>query len=233
MSDVEPIAWFSQLDKSLVDIAGGKGANLGELVRTGFPVPPGFVVTAPAYLDAMDAAGVRGRLSDLAADCGIPGSRTRPAELQALIRSAGMPPALRAAIVEAYAALGDEPFVAVRSSATAEDTASTSFAGMNETYTNVRGPDRLIARVIDCWASLFGPRVCAYRAMRQIADEPAIAVVVQRMVDAERSGVMFTVDPASGRAIASSSKDRSASARSWSEGRSNPTPTLSTRRDRR
>ena len=143
VSDVGPIAWFSQLDKSLVDIAGGKGANLGELVRSGFPVPPGFVVTAPAYLDAMDAAGIRGRLSDLAADCGTPRSRTRPAELQALIRSAGMPPALRAAIVEAYAALGDEPFVAVRSSATAEDAASTSFAGMNETYTNVRGPDRV------------------------------------------------------------------------------------------
>jgi pyruvate,water dikinase len=88
--------------------------------------------------------------------------------------------------------------VAVRSSATAEDTAATSFAGMNETFTNVRGDDELVERVVDCWASLFGARVCSYRATRHVTDEPAIAVVVQRMVDADRSGVMFTADPATG-----------------------------------
>jgi pyruvate, water dikinase len=109
-----------------------------------------------------------------------------------------MPDAVRLAVLEAYARLGDDEHVAVRSSATAEDTASTSFAGMNETFTNVSGTDELIERIVDCWASLWSPRVVAYRATHRLADEPAIAVVVQRMVDAHRSGVMFTADPASG-----------------------------------
>ena len=87
----------------------------------------------------------------------------------------------------------------MRSSATAEDTATTSFAGMNETFTNVAGDDELVARVVDCWASLFGERVVLVpRGAAACVDEPAIAVVVQQMVDAERSGVMFTADPATG-----------------------------------
>ena len=88
--------------------------------------------------------------------------------------------------------------VAVRSSATAEDSATTSFAGMNETFTNVEGETLLLERVVDCWASLFGARVLAYRSTQGVTAEPAIAVVVQRMVDSDRSGVMFTVDPATG-----------------------------------
>jgi pyruvate, water dikinase len=88
--------------------------------------------------------------------------------------------------------------VAVRSSATAEDTASSSFAGMNRTFTNVCGEDAVVSRVVDCWASLFGERVLAYRGVQGVTDEPAIAVVVQRMVDSDRSGVMFSADPATG-----------------------------------
>ena len=88
--------------------------------------------------------------------------------------------------------------VAVRSSATAEDTASSSFAGMNRTFTNVSGEDAVVARVVDCWASLFGERVLAYRSVQGVVDEPAIAVVVQQMVDSDRSGVMFSADPATG-----------------------------------
>jgi pyruvate,water dikinase len=145
----------------------------------------------------MEQAGVREHLRETARD-----SAARlvdaPAELQALVHKAGVPADLQRAVAQAYASLGDEALVAVRSSATAEDTASASFAGMNETFTNVCGTDRVVAKIVDCWASLFGARVCSYRATRGIDTEPAIAVVVQLMVDSDRSGVMFTVDPSTG-----------------------------------
>ncbi|MFI5045981.1 MAG: phosphoenolpyruvate synthase [Acidimicrobiia bacterium] len=192
-----PVVGLGEVDRTSVAEAGGKGANLGELVRSGFPVPPGFVVTASAYLSSLDAAGVRVELRDRAAGVGVSPDPDAVDELRALVLRAGVPEALRREIAQAYARLGDggDPFVAVRSSATAEDTAAASFAGMNETFTNVRGIDDVVARVVDCWASLFGARVCSYRAARGIRDEPAIAVVVQLMVEAERSGVMFTADP--------------------------------------
>jgi pyruvate,water dikinase len=119
-----------------------------------------------------------------------------------MVRSAGLPDELRAEVLAGYAELrqrlGRRVRVAVRSSATAEDSASTSFAGMNATYTNVQGEDELLARVVDCWASLWSQRVVAYRATHRLTEEPAIAVVVQGMVDSDVSGVMFTADPATG-----------------------------------
>lgn len=195
------IAWFRDLRRDDTSVAGGKGANLGELAAAGFPVPPGFVVTAGAYLRAMDAAGVRARLHEEAVgvDVDDPVALDAASErLRALVGGAGMPEDLRAEILAAYHELGCDSVVAVRSSATSEDTAATSFAGMNETFTNVSGDDQLIERIVDCWASAFGPRVVAYRAVQGIDAEPAIAVVVQEMVASERSGVMFTVDPATG-----------------------------------
>lgn len=197
----DEIRWFSDLGSKDVDVVGGKGANLGELTRAGFPVPDGFVVTAQAYLAAMDRTGMRDRLRDLATDIAAddPAALAAAAhELQAVVRSAGVPDDLRQAIVDSYEQLGEQVAVAVRSSATGEDTADTSFAGMNETYTNVIGADTLIERIVDCWASVYGERVVAYRDRRGIGDEPAIAVVVQRMVRSERSGVLFTADPATG-----------------------------------
>ncbi len=195
------IAWFGELSKNDVSIAGGKGANLGELVRAGAPVPEGFVVTAQAYLEALDAAGLRAEVCDLAVRSGEGNQAdvgAAAAQLQALIRKAGLPEALQRDILDAYGRLGRDVFVAVRSSATAEDSASTSFAGMNETFTNVRTGVELLDRIVDCWASLFGARSSVYRATQGVTAEPAIAVVVQRMVDADRSGVMFTIDPATG-----------------------------------
>ncbi|MGH3330810.1 MAG: phosphoenolpyruvate synthase [Nocardioidaceae bacterium] len=195
------VAWFGDLSKADVPRVGGKGANLGELTRAGLQVPPGFVVTADAYLEAMETGGVRPALQQevAAVDVDSADSLASAADhLQALVHSSGMPDELRRAVLDAYAQLGDEPRVAVRSSATAEDTASTSFAGMNETFTNVRGGEELVERIVDCWASLWSPRVVAYRATQRLADEPAIAVVVQQMVDSEASGVMFTADPATG-----------------------------------
>jgi pyruvate,water dikinase len=189
---------FSELRRTDVLSVGGKGANLGELTAAGLPVPPGFVVTAEAYLEAMEAGGVRRRLLGLAAaaNCDDPDAlAATSAELRQLVRSTRMPGHLRDAVVAAYHDLGPGTAVAVRSSATAEDTADASFAGMNETFTHVTGDEALVARVVDCWASLWGERVVAYRRSRGMEHEPAIAVVVQRMVESDRSGVLFTVDP--------------------------------------
>jgi pyruvate,water dikinase len=198
---IDTVVGLDQITKDDVEIAGGKGANLGELIHAGLPVPPGFVVTAPAYLDAMERGGVRDtlrtRVAEAATADGAALDRLSQ-ELRQLVADAGMPDDLGAAVVAAYNRLGPDVFVAVRSSATAEDSADSSFAGMNETFTNVRGAAELIERVVDCWASLFRARACSYRISQGLESEPAIAVVVQAMVDSERSGVMFTADPSTG-----------------------------------
>ncbi|NUT49096.1 MAG: phosphoenolpyruvate synthase, partial [Saccharothrix sp.] len=192
---------FSTLGKDDTAIAGGKGANLGECTRAGLPVPPGFVVTAEAFLRSMSQ--VR---DDLAAELAIALDRStspdRLAEsaerMRELVRKAGVSDEVRHEVLRAYRDLGQDESVAVRSSATSEDTAGASFAGMNSTFTNTRGAHALLDRLLDCWVSLFGTRSVAYRAEQRITDEPAIAVVVQKMVDSERSGVMFTADPSTG-----------------------------------
>ncbi len=197
----DPVVNLDQIAKADVEIAGGKGANLGELIHAGLPVPPGFVVTAPAYLEAMQRGGVREALRTRVAEAAEADTATLDAlsaDLRALVHGAGMPTDLAAEVVAAYRGLGPDMFVAVRSSATAEDSAESSFAGMNETFTNVRGADELVARVVDCWASLFAARACSYRISQGLESEPAIAVIVQVMVDSERSGVMFTADPSTG-----------------------------------
>lgn len=195
-----PVRWFRVLRRGDSAIAGGKGANLGELADAGLPIPPGFVVTVDAYLAAMERGEARTRLARLADLQRRDGSEELQsaediaAEAQDIIHAAGMPDDLREAILAAYDDLGGGR-VAVRSSASAEDSEKTSFAGINETFTNICGRDELLARIVDCWASLYGPRAIAYRTRHEVADEPAIAVVVQKMVDAERSGVIFSVDP--------------------------------------
>lgn len=190
---------FSDLQQADTRIAGGKGANLGELTRAGLPVPPGFVVTADAYLQAMETGGVRAALrkGSLISDDSDPERLAATSEeLRRLIREAGMPRELREAIMRTFLALGAER-VAVRSSATAEDTAGTSFAGINESFTNVV-EEGLCDAVVRCWMSAFSPRALAYRVSQRLTSEPAIAVVVQRMVRSDKSGVMFTADPSSG-----------------------------------
>ncbi len=115
--------------------------------------------------------------------------------MRALIAGVKIPTDVREAIAKAYAKLGSGA-VAVRSSATSEDTGSTSFAGMHETFTNVNGVDTLMQRVVACWASAYGQRVISYRKSQAMTEEPTLAVVVQSMLDSQRSGVMFTADPA-------------------------------------
>jgi pyruvate, water dikinase len=198
-----PLAGLRRQD---VAFAGGKGANLGELTRAAFPVPPGFVVGAPAYAAFVDDSGLRDRIAERLTRLDVEQAeelQAAAADIRGLIESADLPDGLRAAIEQAYRELpgaGDEP-VAVRSSATAEDTEAASFAGMNETFLNVRGADDVVEAVRRCWASLFGARTVYYRARRGFGQaDMDIAVVVQRQVEADRAGVMFTIDPATGAA---------------------------------
>ena len=195
------IADLADLTGADVAVAGGKGANLGELVAAGFPVPDGFVVTAAGYLEAVESGGCRSELATLVA--GLAGADEAcvaqvARQARALVDACGVPEAVEQAIADAYRALGDDVRVAIRSSATAEDAGDTSFAGMHRSFTNVRGVEDVLARVHDCWVSLFGDRAVAYRAECGLTDEASIAVVVQCMVDADASGVAFSVDPTTG-----------------------------------
>lgn len=195
------IVWFEALSRTDVPLVGGKGANLGEMTRAGLPVPSGFVVTARSFLAALEVAGIRNRLQDLLNALDPDDSAALAAtsqEMQNLVLQAPIPKDLEADLLAAYRKLGDNLPVAVRSSATSEDTASTSFAGMHVTYTNVVGEAALRKALKDCWASAYGERVLFYRKTQSMTEEPALAVVVQKMVNSTRSGVMFTADPATG-----------------------------------
>jgi rifampicin phosphotransferase len=171
--------------------AGGKAVNLAELLGAGFPVPDGFCVGTPAYAQAAAAAGLDEVLAagtDLAA-----GAR-------AALLAIPMPADVAEAVTDAYTALGDRVPVAVRSSATAEDLPGASFAGQQDTYLNVVGVDAVLDAVRRCWASLWTDRAVAYRADAGIPHAGTqLAVVVQRMVDAQVAGVLFTADPISGK----------------------------------
>jgi pyruvate,water dikinase len=184
MSLVLPFAEADCLD---VAHAGGKGSSLARMASLGLPVPPGFVIPANALADALPDGGAE--LRALA-------ERQDSEAAQALIRTVELDPALRDAVLSSYAELGagDVP-VAVRSSATAEDSEAASFAGQQETFLHVRGGDRVRARIRDCWASFFSERALFYRARKGSLEDLGMAVVVQRMVEADVAGVLFTCDP--------------------------------------
>jgi pyruvate,water dikinase len=169
---------------------GGKGANLGELVAAGLPVPPGFVVTTAAYRAHASAAGL-----DPAA------AAADPARARDLLTRTPLAPATRHGIAAALTDLGPEGTrVAVRSSATAEDLPGAAFAGQQDTFLDVTGTDEVLDAVRRCWASLWTDRAVAYRQRQGIGpEEVAIAVVVQRMVPAQAAGVLFTANPLTGR----------------------------------
>ncbi|MBT2531007.1 hypothetical protein J7E83_02490 [Arthrobacter sp. ISL-48] len=172
--------------------AGGKGANLGELVRGGLPVPAGFVVTTGAYAAMLEESGLAAELARLL-EAGAAGAMIR-----ALFTAAALPEHICADIAAAYAALGSGP-VAVRSSATAEDLPGAAFAGQQDTYLNVVGEAAVLGAVVDCWASLWTDRAIAYRQRQGIDPrQVAIAVVVQEMVPADTAGVMFSANPVTG-----------------------------------
>ena len=197
------VLWLEEVDAGDVGIVGGKGASLGELIGAGLPVPPGFVVTAETYRSFIEEAEIDEALFGAVDVDPEDSGALREAEATAheLIIETPFPESVREEILTSYRSMGaedDEAFVAVRSSATAEDLPDSSFAGQQETFLNVREAD-LLRRVKECWASLFTQRAIYYRQQRGFPhDEVDIAVVVQRMVDAEKSGVLFTSHPSTG-----------------------------------
>ncbi|MFY9265900.1 MAG: PEP/pyruvate-binding domain-containing protein, partial [Solirubrobacterales bacterium] len=197
---------FAALRASDTAWAGGKGANLGELTSIGMPVPPGFVIGATAFAGFCDETGLRARLAQLLAGVDVEDDdalRDAADAARAAIDATAVPDSIARAIEQSYARLrgGEDAMpVAVRSSATAEDTAAASFAGMHDTFLNVHGLEALVRAVRNCWSSLYSPRTIYYRARQGMNDAGMdIAVVVQRQLVAKRSGVMFTIDPATGR----------------------------------
>ncbi len=202
---LQAVRAFASLRREDVPYAGGKGANLGELSAAGLPVPDGFVVGAPAYAAYCTETGLRDRLAALLDTLDVEDTaalQSTSAAARELFDRTPVPEQLQRAIREGYERLagghGDAP-VAVRSSATGEDTAESSFAGMNETYLNTRGADAVIDAVRRCWRSLFGARTIYYRGVNGLAQaDMDIAVVVQLQLASTRAGVMFTVNPATG-----------------------------------
>src|SRR5918995_1235096 len=194
---------LDEIDKQDIALAGGKGANLGELSHAGLPVPPGFVVTTRAYDAFVEASDLKEEIVGLASQADDPAAFEAAEErIRALFARGEVPDAVAAEIRTAYDRLANEngQAVAVRSSATAEDLPGASFAGQQDTYLNVRDAGTLIEAVGACWASLWTARAMAYRVHEGI--DPAkvsLAVVVQQMVPAEAAGTLFTADPVSGR----------------------------------
>ncbi|WP_426997911.1 PEP/pyruvate-binding domain-containing protein [Pseudarthrobacter sp. N5] len=193
---------FGLINGDMLPLVGGKAANLGELTCAGLPVPSGFCLTTEAYRQAMapiPLGDVHKALAAAAQD-DLTALATLAARARGLVRLAEIPADMGASILAAYAALGTDTPVAVRSSATAEDLPLASFAGQQDTYLNVVGADAVLAAVRDCWASLWTDRAVSYRASHGIpASTVALAVVVQRMVDAVAAGVLFTANPVTGR----------------------------------
>ena len=182
---------LSRVRREDVPSAGGKGANLGEMIAAGLAVPPGFVVTSGAYRLFM-------RENELREPTGADSAAAARALREQILRGR-LPEALENELLAAYERLGPDARVAVRSSATAEDLPDASFAGQQETYLNVRGKAALPEAVRRCYASLWGDRAVSYRQKQGYDRQSvALAVVVQRMVESEKAGVLFTADPVSG-----------------------------------
>ncbi|RLE86833.1 MAG: phosphoenolpyruvate synthase, partial [Thermoprotei archaeon] len=204
------ILWFEELTKDDVPLVGGKNANLGEMLRAGIPVPPGFAVTAYAYKRFIEETGIKDKIYEILRKHVKPGASApedymdASKEIRALIESTPMPKDIEEAIRRAYRELcrrlgKEEEFVAVRSSATAEDLPDASFAGQQETYLNVKGEDEVVEKVRKCWSSLFTPRAIFYRESKGFEHEKVlISVAVQKMVNAKAAGVMFTIHPVTG-----------------------------------
>ncbi len=210
------IAWFEEIGKDDVATVGGKGANLGEMYKAGIPVPYGFVVTASAYFDFLKETGLSKKIKDALKLLNHQDPKNLQAtamSVQKLIKKEEIPANIAKEIMTAYldlsvkskkkASISDklssllkEPYVAVRSSATAEDLPTASFAGQQETYLNIKGEANVLLKVREAWASLFTARAIFYRQEQKFDHfQVGIAVPVQLMVSSVSSGVMFTIDP--------------------------------------
>ncbi|WP_407493064.1 PEP/pyruvate-binding domain-containing protein [Pseudooceanicola sp. MF1-13] len=193
---------FSNISHADFNRVGGKCASLGEMTQAGVAVPPGFAVTTDAYQAMLDHHGLRAEIERALEKVDPDNIDDVDRAAQAIrirIRSHHMPAEVEQAIRDAYAAMGDNMPVAVRSSATAEDLPDASFAGQQDTYLWVRGADEVVHHVRDCWASLYTTRAVAYREKNDIPQvDVLMSVGVQKMVNARAAGVAMTLDPGTG-----------------------------------
>ena len=198
---------FECLDKSSLPLVGGKNASLGEMIKTGIRVPPGFAVTTDSYFSFITEIGIKGKIFDILSNMppdDVESLNRASAEIQELINNASFPDEIESAIREGYSLLCEKCSVenvpaAVRSSATAEDLPTASFAGQQDTYLWVMGEEKIINAVQKCWASLFTPRAIDYRNKNDFPHEKVlISVGVQKMVNSRTAGVMFTLNPTDG-----------------------------------
>jgi len=201
---VKIIAWFEELTKQSLGVAGGKGANLGEMTQAGIPVPPGFVVTAQAYEYFVNETGLFQKILDILEETDVDEAeqlQSAGEKIRNMIKETPMLPDIKEETLKAYKQLSDKTqtpnvHVAVRSSATAEDLPDASFAGQQDTYLNIHGDDQLLDAVQRCWASLFTNRAIFYREKNQFDHSKVlISIIVQEMVNSEAAGVIFTVHP--------------------------------------
>ncbi|HLE74698.1 MAG TPA: phosphoenolpyruvate synthase [Candidatus Bathyarchaeia archaeon] len=203
------VIWFGDLRKTDIPLVGGKNANLGEMISAGLPVPPGFAVTAYAYEKFIEETRIAEKIykiiNETVTDVNDPKQYDAASKkIRELIEKFSMPKEIESAVKLAYKELNKklnlkDAFVAVRSSATAEDLPDASFAGQQETFLNVKGTDELLEKVVKCWSSLFTPRAIFYRNEKGFAHEKVfISVGVQKMVNSRAAGVMFTLNPVTG-----------------------------------
>ncbi|SPF37821.1 probable pyruvate, water dikinase [Candidatus Desulfosporosinus infrequens] len=196
------VLYFDEIDKGSLSSVGGKGANLGEMTKAGFPVPQGFCVTTSAYQAFIqisnDMSNFFTDLDRIDADC-LNEIRLMGKQIRSHLESISIPDDIQSAILEAWQRFGQNKAYAVRSSATAEDLPTASFAGQQETYLNVRGQEQLLESVRSCWASLFTDRAISYRAKNGFDHRLVfLSVVVQEMIFPDISGIMFTANPITG-----------------------------------
>jgi len=216
------VEWFENLTKDSLSVAGGKGANLGEMTRLRLPVPPGFAITTRSFDTFLEMNKLTERIQQLIDETNVDDTQqlmNTSLRIKQLIITAETPLDIRNAILQAYKNLSftyhamrelmnpeavklisagrDFALVAVRSSATAEDLPTASFAGQQATFLNVRGIQSFLESVKKCWASLYEPRAIFYRAKNNVKSS-SISVLVQRMINSDKSGVMFTVNPTTG-----------------------------------
>ena len=191
------IIWFKDISKKDIGTVGGKGANLGEMYNAGLPIPPGFCISAQAYEKFLDEAEIKDIILDMLSDLDEEDTQKLQnisEEIHSVMLSAKFPSDLKKEILNAYKKV--EGFVAVRSSATAEDLPTASFAGQQATFLNVKGEENLIDAVKKCWASLFTARAIYYREKNKFKHKDVlISVVVQKMVNSDTAGVAFTANP--------------------------------------
>ncbi len=215
--DFDFVIGLDKIGRQDIKCAGGKGANLGEIIKAGIPVPEGFVVTTSSFDRLIQMHNLDSKMQDIIAATNVDDTSAlleASQRLKDMILSYPVPPEVESRVIDAYERLSNHdrnhstrsnntkhfPLVSVRSSATAEDLPTASFAGQQASFLNVKGEYELIEAIRECWASLFEPRAIFYRAKHGFS-RASIAVIVQEMINSEKSGIMFTVDPITGENI--------------------------------